>query len=218
MQEERMRITIIGSGRMGRGIGTRLVAGANDVEFIDSDGNRAQAVAEDLDRNGSGRARAVPRGGPIGGEVVILAVHYPAVAGVLEEYGDQLAGKVVVDVTNPVDFESLEGLITPPGSSSAEETAALVPQGARVVKAFNTTFARTLSEGRVRGEKLDVLIAADDDEAKQTVAQLADQGGMRAIDVGPLRRARQLEQRGLLHISLQDRLGTSFASAVKFLW
>jgi NADPH-dependent F420 reductase len=213
-----MRITIIGSGRMGRGIGTRLLAGSNDVEFIDSDGNRAKAVAEDLNRTGGGHATAVPVGGPIGGEVVILAVYYAAVAGVLEEYGDQLAGKVIVDITNPVDFEGLDGLITPPDTSSAEETAALAPEGARVVKAFNTTFARTLSEGNVRGQQLDVLIAADDDNAKQTVARLAEQGGMRPIDVGPLRRARQLEQLGLLHISLQDRLGTAFGSAVKFIW
>jgi NADPH-dependent F420 reductase len=212
-----MRVTIIGSGRMGRGIGTRFLAGSNDVEFIDSDGNRAKAVAEDLDHEGGGRATAVPVGGPIGGQVVILAVYYPSVAGILEEYRDQLSGKVVVDITNPVDFESLE-LLTPPKSSSAEETAALVPEGTPVVKAFNTTFAPTLSAGNVRGEKLDVLIAADDDEAKQTVARLAEQGGMRPIDVGPLRRARQLEQLGLLHISLQDRLGTAFGSAVKLVW
>jgi NADPH-dependent F420 reductase len=213
-----MRITIIGSGRMGRGIGTRLVAGGNDIEYIDADRARAEELAADLDVGPGGSATAAPSGAPIGGEVVILAVYYPAIAGVLEQYGEQLAGRVVVDITNPVEFESLEGLLTPPERSSAEQTAALVPDGTRVVKAFNTTFAGTLVSGSVAGQKLDVLIAADDEDAKRIVSGLVEGSGMNAIDAGPLRRARQLEQLGLLHISLQERLGTGFGSAVKFIW
>jgi NADPH-dependent F420 reductase len=213
-----MRITIIGSGRMGRGIGTRLIAGGNDVECIDAERARAEELAADLDQGPRGSATAPPSGAPIGGEVVILAVYYPAVAGVLAQYGEQLAGKVVVDITNPVEFESLEGLLTPPDSSSAEQTAALVPDGTRVVKAFNTTFAGTLVSGNVGGQKLEVLIAGDDEDAKQIVSGLVEGSGMTAIDAGPLRRARQLEQLGLLHISLQERLGTDFGSAVKFIW
>jgi predicted dinucleotide-binding enzyme len=63
-----------------------------------------------------------------------------------------------------------------------------------------------------------VLIAGDDDQAKEKVAGLVEAGDLRPIDVGPLRRARQLEQLGFPHIGLQDRLGTGFGSAVKFLW
>ena len=87
-----------------------------------------------------------------------------------------------------------------------------------MVKAFNTTFGNTLVPGEVAGQQLDVLIAGDDDSAKRKVAELVRAGGMRPIDVGPLRRARQLEQLGFLHISLQERLGTGFQSAVKFIW
>jgi predicted dinucleotide-binding enzyme len=67
---------------------------------------------------------------------VVLAIPYGAVAGAVSEYGERLSDKVIVDITNPVDFESFEGLVTPPDSSAAEEIAKLVPKGASVVKAF----------------------------------------------------------------------------------
>ena len=86
-----------------------------------------------------------------------------------------------------------------------------------MVKAFNTTFAGTLVAGEVGGQPLDVLIAGDDDNAKQKVAQLVSDGGLRPIDVGPLARAQQLEQLGFLHISLQQPLGLDYGSAVKLL-
>ncbi|MGN6871680.1 MAG: NADPH-dependent F420 reductase [Solirubrobacteraceae bacterium] len=213
-----MKVTIIGAGQMGRGIGTRVVAGGNDVEVIDTDPEDAYALVQELDGHGKGSATAVESGGRINGEVVVLAVYYPVVAEVVRQYGEQLAGKVVVDISNPVDFQTMDGLATPPESSSAEETAQLVPEGTPVVKAFNTTFGNTLVPGEVAGHQLDVLIAGDDEEAKNRVAELVRDAGLRPIDVGPLRRARQLEQLGFLHISLQDRLGTGFGSAVKFIW
>jgi predicted dinucleotide-binding enzyme len=86
----------------------------------------------------------------------------------------------------------------------AGELAAALPAGARVVKAFNTTFSGTLVEGQVAGQPLDVFLAGDDE-------------GLRAIDTGPLERARQLEGLGFLHITLQQLLGTGFGSAVKIL-
>jgi predicted dinucleotide-binding enzyme len=140
------------------------------------------------------------------------------IAEIVRQYGEQLADKVVVDIANPVDFDTMDSLATPPDSSSAEETARLVPEGTPVVKAFNTTFGNTLVPGEVAGQQLDVLIAGDDEAAKRKLSELVEAGGLRPIDVGPLRRARQLEQLGFLHISLQDRLDTGFRSAVKFIW
>jgi 8-hydroxy-5-deazaflavin:NADPH oxidoreductase len=87
--------------------------------------------------------------------------------------------------------------------------------GARVVKAFNTTFAGTLVEGEVAGQPLDVFIAGDDEGAKETVAQLSRDGGLRAIDVGPLERARHLESMGFLHMMVQQPLSLGFQSALK---
>ena len=112
----------------------------------------------------------------------------------------------------------METVTTPAGTSAAEETAQLVPEGTKVVKAFNTTFAKTLVAGEAAGQELEVLIAGDDDAAKATVAALAEAGGMRAVDVGPLRRARMLEQVGLFHIAIQEKLGSSFASAISLRW
>jgi predicted dinucleotide-binding enzyme len=147
------------------------------------------------------------------GDVVVFAVYYPDARGAVEQYADQLAGKVVVDVTNPVN-ESYDALVTPPDGSATSEFSGLAPD-ARWVKAFNTNFANTLVEGKVAGQPLDVLIAGDDDDAKATVAELAEGGGLNAIDAGPLGRARELEAAGLLHISVQEPLGTGFGSALK---
>jgi 8-hydroxy-5-deazaflavin:NADPH oxidoreductase len=114
-----------------------------------------------------------------------------------------------------VNTETWDSLATPPGTSSAEEVAQLVPERTAVVKAFNTTFAGTLVEGEVAGQQLDVLIASDDDEAKRKVSQLVSDGGLRPIDVGRLVRAQQLEHLGFLHISLQEPRNLGFGSAVK---
>lgn len=210
-----MVVTIIGAGSMGRGIGTRLVAGGNDVRLIDSDPRRAAALAEEVGAAGPGSASAADA---VDGEVVVLALPYGAMAGAVERHRAALAGRVVVEISNPIDFETFDRLVTPPDSSAAEEVAKLLPPGTPVVKAFNTTFAGTLVAGDVAGQKLDVLLASDDAGAKRTVAGLVEAAGMRPIDAGPLRRARQLENVGFLHIALQEELGSQFGSAVKFHW
>jgi NADPH-dependent F420 reductase len=206
-----MKVTIVGAGKMGRAIGTRAVAGGHEVEILDRDPAEAQKLAEELGE----RAAALEPGASFGGDVVVLAVYYPGIKDAARQYADQLAGKVVVDVSNPIDTGTWDRLATPPGSSSAEEVAELVPEGTAVVKAFNTTFGNTLVEGEVAGQQLDVLIAGDDHAAKQKVSQLASDGGLRPLDVGPLARAQQLEQLGFLHISIQEPLGLGFASTLK---
>jgi 8-hydroxy-5-deazaflavin:NADPH oxidoreductase len=206
-----MKVTIVGAGNMGRGIATRMVAGGNQVEIVDRDPTDAQKLAEEL----RDRATALDGATPLSGDVVVFAVYYPGIKEAVAQYTDRLGGKVVVDITNPVDTETWDRLATPAGSSSAEEVAQLVPQGTPVVKAFNTTFAPTLLAGEVEGQQLDVLIAGDDDGAKQKVSQLVADGGLRPIDVGPLGRAQQLEQLGFLHISIQQPLGLGFESTIK---
>ncbi len=206
-----MKVTIVGAGNMGRGIGTRVVAGGHQVEIVDRNPAEAQQLAEDL----GGSTTALAPGAPFGGEAVVFAIYYSGIKDAVQQYADQLAGKVVVDITNPVNTETWDGLATAPGSSSPEEIRQLLPEGAAVVKAFNTTFAGTLVAGEVSGHRLDVLIAGDDDNAKRKVSRLVSDGGLRPLDVGPLRRAQQLEQLGFLHISLQQPLGLNFGSAVK---
>jgi predicted dinucleotide-binding enzyme len=205
------RVTIVGAGNMGRGIGSRAVAGGHQVEIVDRDQAEAQKLAGELGE----QATVLEPGASFGGDIVVFAVYYPGIKDAVRQYGDQLAGKVVVDITNPVDTQTWDRLATPPGVSSAEEVQQLVPRGTPVVKAFNTTFAPTLVAGEVAGQQLDVLIAGDDEAAKQKVSQLVSDGDVRPVDVGPLSRAQQLEQLGFLHISLQQPLGLGFGSAIK---
>ncbi len=206
-----MRITVIGAGNMGRGIGTRAVAGGNEVEIID----RHPEDARDLARELGPKATA---GGEVSGEIVVLALPYEQIAAAVRQHQGALAGRIVIDIANPLDWSSLDRVITAEGSSSAEETARLVPDGTAVVKAFNTTFAATLVAGEAAGESLQVLMAGDDAGAKAKVASLVEAGGMRPIDVGPLTRARMLEQVGLFHIAIQEQIGAGFASALKLHW
>jgi 8-hydroxy-5-deazaflavin:NADPH oxidoreductase len=206
-----LQITIIGTGNMARGIATRALAGSNTVTLLGTSADKAQALAGEL----SGDVRAGAIGDPISGDVVVLAVWYQALDDVLGRYGDQLDSKVVIDITNPVDPETFQPLDVAAGSA-AQEIAQKVP-GAKVAKAFNTTFAGTLVEGQVGGQPLDVFVASDDEEAKGAVRRLIEDGGLRAVDAGPLARAHELEALGYLHMALQQGLGTGFASAVKIL-
>jgi 8-hydroxy-5-deazaflavin:NADPH oxidoreductase len=203
-----MDVTIIGTGNMARGIGTRVLAGGHDLTVVGKDKEGAEAVVADI-----GGGATAGADDPVEGDVVFLAVYYPDARGAVERYGDQLAGKVVVDITNPVN-ETFDGLVVPPDGSATDELAGL-GSGARFVKAYNINFAGTLTEGEVAGQKLDVLLAGDDEEAKDAVATLARDGGLNPIDVGPQKRARELEALGLLHMGVQATLGTGFKSAVK---
>src|ERR671927_1791151 len=213
-----MQVTVIGAGNMGRGIGHRLVAGGHEVTIVDRDPEEAGRLAEELRAAAQGGAtvEAAGPGAELRGEVVILAVYYPGSLELARELGERLAGKVVVDIANPLK-RTFDGLATAPGTSAAEEVAATMPAGTRVVKAFNATFSGTLVKGQVAGQPLDVLIAGDDEEAKEPVAQLVRDGGLRAIDVGPLERAKQLEGLGFLGITLQQPLGLNFRSAWKLI-
>ena len=213
-----MNITIIGTGNMARGIGTRALAGGNNLTLVGHEAGKAEALAAELQGAAAQDAsiQVAAPGAALDGEVVVLAVPYPAVASIVAQYGDQLAGKIVVDITNPIDFTTMTPVVAP-GTSGAEEIAKAAPAGVKVVKAFNTTFAGTLVAGQVAEQPLDVLIAGDDADAKATVSQLVESGGLRAIDAGALERARQLEALGLLHIALLFTRNTGFATAVKLL-
>jgi 8-hydroxy-5-deazaflavin:NADPH oxidoreductase len=138
---------------------------------------------------------------PVTGDVVVLAVPYPALREVLAQRADQLAGKVVVDITNPLNFETFDSLVVPADGSAAAEVAAALPQS-KVLKAFNTTFADTLAAGTVGPLTTTVLIAGDDGEAKSTLAGIVTSGGLKALDAGSLSRARELEALGFLQLTL----------------
>ena len=169
-------ITIFGSGNMGSAIAGIV---GNDVQVL---GKSDAATA-------------------VTGDVVVLAVPYGEVAGIIDERRDQLAGKVVIDITNPVNFETFDSLTVPADSSAAAVIAEALPD-AKVVKAFNTTFGGTLVAKEVGPLPTTVLIAGDDTDAKALVTDVIEAGGLKVIDAGALKRARELEALGFLQITL----------------
>ncbi|MET7988887.1 MULTISPECIES: NAD(P)-binding domain-containing protein [unclassified Streptomyces] len=212
-----MIISIVGTGNMARGIGTRVLSGGHTLRLHDRNEGKAEDLAATLTGAVDGAdVRAVSLEDAAAADVVVLALPYPAGRDVASTLSAALSGKVVVDISNPVDFSTFDSLAVPPGTSAAEEIAAAVPD-ARVVKAFNTTFAGPLGSGAVAGRPLDVFVAGDDESAKETVASVVTSGGMRPLDVGPLRRARELEGFQFLHMACQERLGLGWSSAVAIL-
>lgn len=172
-------ITILGNGTMGQAIAGLAGKAGYGVQVLDVDDAATAAT----------------------GDIVVLAVPHPAVAGIVAARGSELAGKVVVDITNPVDFETFDSLVVPADSSKAAEIAAALP-GSKVVKAFNTTFAGTLASGVVGENTTTVLVAGDDADAKDAVIAFVRSSGLNALDAGSLKRARELEALGFLQISL----------------
>jgi hypothetical protein len=172
-------ITIIGTGNMAQAIDSIVTRGGGTTQLLGS---------EDVAT-------------PVTSDIVVLAVPYPAIAEVLEQRPGQLDGRIVVDITNPLNFETFDSLVVPADSSAAQQIAASLP-GSRVLKAFNTTFAGTLAAGRVGPLTTTVLIAGDDSTAKERLAAVVRAGGLEAIDAGPLRRARELEAIGFLQLTL----------------
>ncbi len=213
-----MNVTIIGAGHMGKSIGTRAVAGGHSVTFVDTNPETAEKTAADVKASAKKgvKVSTASLGDVQLGDIVVLAVWYGINIEIARQLGSKLAGKVVIDIANPLN-STYDGLATAPDSSSAEDLAKAITPGAKVVKAFNTTFAGTLVAGQVAGQPLDVFIAGDDAEAKNKVVHLVKDGGMRAIDAGPLHRARQIEAMQLLHVVLQGSLGTNWGSTIKIL-
>ena len=172
-------LSILGTGNMGQAIAGIARTGGHTVQLL-----------------GSGDADT-----PVAGEVVVLAVPYPPVSDVLAQRGDQLAGRIGVDITHPLNFETFDSLVVPADSSATAEIAGALPQS-RVLKAFNTSFAATLAAGTVGPVATTVLIAGDDADAKSTLTEIVTSGGLNATDAGALSRARELEALGFLQLTL----------------
>ncbi|MEV0867236.1 NADPH-dependent F420 reductase [Brachybacterium paraconglomeratum] len=192
-------VTVIGSGSVGSAVAALAAKGGAQVQVLGRDQEKAAALAAEV----SGTAGAV--GEAITGEIVVLAVPVTAFDELVAAYGAQLEGKVVVDVTNPVDFATFDSLTVPADSSSAAELQAKLP-GAKVVKAFNTLFAGVLAAGQVGGDvPAVVLVAGDDESAKSALIELVTAGGVKGVDAGSLKRAREMEAVGFLQMTLAAR-------------
>lgn len=190
-------ISIIGSGGMAASIGRLAANAGHSVEVTSRDATKARALALQF---GAG-ATAGGFGEAPSGDIVILAIPYSAVLDVLRQYGEKLAGKILVDITNLIKSD-LSGFLTSPDTFGAKEIARVAPASAVLVKAFNTQNANVLAAGPVHAQPLDVFIAGDNAQAKAGVSAFIESLGLRPMDAGPLSMARTLEHACMLWLGL----------------
>ncbi|CAI1494908.1 prephenate dehydrogenase [Serratia quinivorans] len=207
-------ISIIGSGGMAAAFGGLAARAGHIVEVMSRDAAKARALAGKI---GAG-ATTGTFGTTPAGDIVILAVPYSAVLDVVKQYGEKLAGKLLIDITNPIkpDFS---GFLTPEDSFGAREIARAAPADADIVKAFNTQFSPVLAVGSVEGHRLDVFIAGDNAQAKARVSAFIESLGLRPLDTGPLFMARTLEHACMLCLGLMTHSvrHTNFSIGVSLL-
>jgi len=186
-------ISIIGTGNMARTIGTLAIAGGHTVEVVGRDAAKSAALAGAL----GGGATTGTFGAAPAGDIVILAVLFDSAVPVVREFGDALAGKIIVDITNPFNATGT-GLALPHDTSIAQQVAEAAPETAHVVKAFNTLFRHVLAHGG----PVDVFMAGDDAAAKASVSAFIASLGMRPRDTGDLGMAHWVEGAGVLTMGL----------------
>jgi 8-hydroxy-5-deazaflavin:NADPH oxidoreductase len=197
-------ISIIGSGNMATAIGTRAAKHGHTIELMSRNTAKAQALADQI---GNGATVGTFGATPLG-DIVIVAVLYQSAAEVVANYGDALAGKILVDITNPFNADA-SGLVTTAGNSAAQQIAAATPEGAHVVKALNTIFGPVLAQDK----PFDAFLAGDSAEAKARVAAFLESLDMRPLDAGGLDMAYVLEWAGILLVGLA-RNGAGFDLAL----
>jgi 8-hydroxy-5-deazaflavin:NADPH oxidoreductase len=182
------KIGIIGDGNVGSALARGLKRAGHEVRAVGSDKNAIRDTAG-------------------WGETIILAVPFGALDDVVKTAGEALAGKTVIDATNALGKDM--GLAVGFNTSGAEELQRKLPK-ARVVKSFNTIFAKQMESGRAGNDQVSAFVAGDDAGAKTTVLQLARDIGFDAIDAGPLKNARYLEPLAVLniHLGLVAKMGT----------
>jgi 8-hydroxy-5-deazaflavin:NADPH oxidoreductase len=193
-------ISIIGAGNMATAIGTRAAKHGHTIELMSRNPAKAQGLADQI---GNG-ATAGTYGATPAGDIVIVAILYAGAVEVVANYGDALAGKILVDITNPFNADA-DGIVTTVGNSVAEQIAAAAPEGIHVVKALNTIFGHILAQDK----PLDAFLAGDSAEAKAAVAAFLESIEMRPLDAGGLEMAYVLEWAGILLMGLA-RNGAGF--------
>jgi len=192
-------VAIIGTGNIGSRLAAAFAAGGQDFLLAGRDQEAARKVAADLDDHAGTVSvdDAVKRA-----DVLVLAVWFDAFKQLIAQYGDRLAGKVIIDPTNPVGPDDNGGFQKLIGEqeSSGQILAGLLPVGARLVKAFGTLSADSLSAAARREPERAVLFyAADDDAASEEVADLIRIAGYEPVRVGGLDQSIRLEVFGDLH-------------------
>jgi predicted dinucleotide-binding enzyme len=166
--------------------------------------SEARALAEQI---GNG-ATVGTFGSKPAGDVVILAVLFGGAVDVVAHYGDALAGKILVDITNPFNSDA-SGVVTTPGNSVAQQIAAVASKGAHVLKGFNTIYGGVIAKDK----PVDVFFAGDNAEAKASFAAFLSSIDMRPLDAGALQMSYALEWAGILLVGVSSN-GAGFDIAL----
>lgn len=195
---------------MGSALTARLAQSGENIVVFDRDPDKAQVVATHSELATAGHDEEAAQQ-----DIVILALWHDVARAFAADHRDLLAGRIVVDISNPLG-DSLARLAVEPTTSAAEMLAAVIPDS-RVVKAFNTTHPPVLLSGRVAGYPPDVFVASDDEDAKRQVIDVADMSGLQGVDAGPLEMARTLERMTGLSLHLATRYETGLESGFKYL-
>ncbi|HSB64990.1 MAG TPA: NAD(P)-binding domain-containing protein [Anaerolineales bacterium] len=198
---------------MGRALSSRLLERGHHITLVSHTPGKAEALVEELENLGKDVNISVANPNSLPGDVVILSVPYTAALSVVQQYFELLPGKILVDITNPINYQTMEMVVQ--GESAAEKIAQVAPKRTPVVKAFNTVFAKSLLDKQVDCAPLDVFIASDDAKARATIKQLVEDLGLNPVDVGQLKWARQLESVEQLHMAIQTSNNLGFKSAIK---
>ena len=188
----RTKVAMIGTGNVGTALKQGLTRAGYEVQAIGKVPEKVRELAR-------------------WGEIIVLAVPFVERENAVREMGDAFAGKPLVDVSNALKAGEFA---SSPQRSGAEELQEMA-RGAKVVKAFNTAFAGTMSTGQVHGERLTAFVAGDDKAAKERVLRMAQDIGFDPVDSGALRNARWIEALGYFHIQLAFDLGMGAAMGFK---
>jgi predicted dinucleotide-binding enzyme len=208
-----MKIGVVGSGHVGGTVGSRWAKNGHAVIF--SSRNPQSEAMRALVKQSSGSARAATvQETAQSSEILLLATPWQGTEDAIREMGD-LAGKIVIDATNPL-LEDLSGLEIGTTTSAGEQVAAWA-KGAKVVKALNTVGYNVMENPAFGSDRPAMFYCGDDKDAKLTVKGLIDELGFEALDAGPMTQARLLEPFALLWISLAIGQGYGFEIAFKLL-
>jgi len=192
-------VAIVGTGNIGSRLAANFAAGGQDFLLAGRDQEAAGKIASGLD----GHAEAVSVDEAVErADVLVVAVWLDDFKQLIAQYGERLAGKVIVDPSNPVGPDGDGGYRKVIGEqeSSGQILAGLLPAGARLVKAFGTLSAGSLSTAaRQEPERAVQFYATDDDAAGDLVADLIRAGGYEPVRVGGLDQSIRIEMFGDLH-------------------
>ena len=194
-----MKTAIIGLGNIGKLVAANLVAGGQQLIVADHGADKAQAFAKES----GGNAQAASVAAAIDeADIIILAVYFDAIKSILAEFRSELAGKIIVDPSNPIAPDGSGGFkkTIPADQSSGQILAGLLPHGAKLVKAFGSLAAPSLKSGARRSPDPNVLFyASDDRDAGTAVAELIKASGFAPVRVGGIKDAIRIEVFGDLH-------------------